>query len=81
MWTHVPHRVGRLLMPLPRRRMGLSSDEERALSEGAKAPLRQLTSCTRSYITRLANSSDFHMHWYDTHHYTNLARKFSNERS
>ena len=24
-------------MPLPRRRMGLSSDEERALSEGAKA--------------------------------------------
>jgi hypothetical protein len=36
-WAHVPHRVGRLLMPLPRRRMGLSSDEERALSEGAKA--------------------------------------------
>ena len=24
-------------MPLPRRRMGLSSDEERALSQGAKA--------------------------------------------
>eukprot|EP01047_Picozoa_sp_COSAG01_P126753 COSAG01_NODE_55940_length_321_cov_3.328829_1_plen_101_part_01 len=36
-WAHVPHRVGRLLMPLPRRRMGLSIDEERALSEGAKA--------------------------------------------
>ena len=36
-WAHVSHRVGRLLMPLPRRRMGLSSDEERALSEGAKA--------------------------------------------
>jgi hypothetical protein len=36
-WAHVPHRVGWLLMPLPRRRMGLSSDEERALSEGAKA--------------------------------------------
>ena len=29
--------MGRLLMPLPRRRMGLSSDEERALSQGAKA--------------------------------------------
>ena len=35
-------------MPLPRRRMGLSSDEERALSQGAKAgaffglPLRVL---------------------------------------
>ena len=25
------------MMPLPRRRMGLSSDEERALSQGAKA--------------------------------------------
>ncbi len=37
MWAHVPHRVGRLLMPLPRRRMGLSSDEHRALLEGAKA--------------------------------------------
>ena len=36
-WAHVSHCVGRLLMPLPRRRMGLSSDEERALSEGAKA--------------------------------------------
>ena len=36
-WAHVPHRVGRLLMPLPRRRMGLSSDEHRALSEAAKA--------------------------------------------
>eukprot|EP01047_Picozoa_sp_COSAG01_P063588 COSAG01_NODE_8266_length_2851_cov_9.645349_1_plen_110_part_00 len=36
-WAHVPHRVGRLLMPLPRRRMGLSSDEERALSEGSWA--------------------------------------------
>ena len=35
--AHVPHRVGRLLMPLPRRRMGLSSDEHRALLEGAKA--------------------------------------------
>ena len=33
-WAHVPHRVGRLLMPLPRRRMGLSSDEERALALG-----------------------------------------------
>ena len=36
------------MMPLPRRRMGLSSDEERALSQGAKAgafsrlPLRVL---------------------------------------
>ena len=36
-WAHVPHCVGWLLMPFPRRRMGLSSDEERALSQGAKA--------------------------------------------
>ena len=47
MCAHLPHRVGRPLMPLPRRRMGLSSDEERALSQGAKAgafllPLRVL---------------------------------------
>ena len=41
-WAHVPHRVGRLLMPLPRRRMGLSSDEERALSEGARLTSRDV---------------------------------------
>ena len=39
-WAHIPHRVGWLLMPLPRRRMGLSSDEERARSRRGRRQVR-----------------------------------------